>query len=267
LPIEETPEIPWEQDFTKWQKVEPTTAANPHPLQAAIDAAAKAGKTTIYFPRGVEKEAYVVRAPVRVYGSVNRIIGLNNILWIDGDSPQLPPGATVFVFENLKGPVVLERFFNILKYKGWKGLHDRYLFETKSDYPVVLRNLAHGACLHNKPSPGRTWFSEDATGYVRVGKGEKAWLRQYNPESPELPMCEVDGGQVWILGLKTEGRATHVVAKNDSFWCCTGTGMESFSKCWPGSWARRSSRPSSSSRRTSAPWTARHACPCPSSSA
>jgi hypothetical protein len=27
-------------------------------------------------------------------------------------------------------------------------------------------------------------------------------------------MIEVDGGQLWILGLKTEGRATHIIAKN-----------------------------------------------------
>jgi len=214
LPVEETPEIPWEQDLSKWVKVEPTSEALPHPLQAAIDAAAREGKTTVYLPRISKKDAYVVRAPVRVHGSVNRIIGLNNILWIDGDSPALPPGAVVFTFEDLKGPVVLERFFNILKYGGWKGLRDRYLFETKSDHPVVVRNLAHGACLHNKPSPGRTWFSEDVTGLVRVGPGEKAWLRQYNPESPDEDMCVVDGGQVWILGMKTEGRARHIVAKN-----------------------------------------------------
>jgi hypothetical protein len=214
LPIEETPEIPWETDPAKWRKVEPATAENPHTLQAAIDAAAAAGQTTIYFPRGVAREAYVVRRPVRVHGSVNRIIGMNNILWIDGDSPDLPPGAVVFTFEDLRGPVVLERFFNILKYKGWKGLRDRYLFETKSEHPVVVRNLAHGACLHNKPSPGRVWFGEDVTGHVRVGKDEKVWLRQYNPESPDDDMCTVDGGQVWILGMKTEGRARHIVARN-----------------------------------------------------
>ena len=27
-------------------------------------------------------------------------------------------------------------------------------------------------------------------------------------------MIEVDGGQMWILGLKTEGRSRHIIAKN-----------------------------------------------------
>jgi hypothetical protein len=79
---------------------------------------------------------------------------------------------------------------------------------------VVIRNLAHGACLHKKPAPGKTWFVEDMAGGRRAqfGPGEKAWMRQYNPESPDLDMCEVDGGQVWILGMKTEGRSRHIVA-------------------------------------------------------
>jgi hypothetical protein len=47
-----------------------------------------------------------------------------------------------------------------------------------------------------------------------VGPGEKCWARHYNPESPEEDMIEVDGGQLWILGLKTEGRARHIVARN-----------------------------------------------------
>lgn len=75
-----------------------------------------------------------------------------------------------------------------------------------------------------------------------------------------------EGQVMYFLSLEP-GHFKVFDTPNDSFWCCTGTGMESFSKCWPGSWARRSSRPSSSSRRTRAPWTARHACPCPSSSA
>lgn len=215
LPIEETPEIPWEENLSKWVRVEPEGSGQKNPIQTAIDAAAASKKTTVYFPRMAERrEAYIVRSPVRVYGSIRRIIGMENILWVDGESPDLPPGAVVFTFENLDGPVVMERFFNILKLGGWKGLQDRYLFETRSKHPVVVRNLSHGACLHNKPSPGRVWFSEDVTGYVRVGPGEKVWLRQYNPESPDIVMCEVDGGQVWILGLKSEGRATHIAASN-----------------------------------------------------
>lgn len=210
LPIEETPEIPWQTDLSKWVKVE---ADRPNSIQDAIDEAARYGKTTVYFPKIGKKNAYVISKPIRVHGSVNRILGMDNILWIDGES-DLTPDSVVFTFEDLSGPVVIERFFNILKLNDWKGLYDRYLFESKSKYPVVVRHLAHGACSNKKPSPGTTWFIEDIAGarMAQFGKGEKVWMRQYNPESPELNMCEVAGGQAWILGLKTEGRARHIVA-------------------------------------------------------
>jgi len=207
LPIEETPEIAWETDLSKWVKVEP----GPDGLQKALDAAAAAGKTTVYFPKIAEKGGgkYVLTAPVRVHGSVNRIIGMENILWID---EKLPVGATVFTFEDLKGPVVVERFFNMLKNGGWKGLKDRFLIENRSDQPLVLRNFAHGACDLKKPNPGKTLFIEDMATHLKIGKGEKCWARQLNPESPEEEMVVVDGGQLWILGLKTEGRSRHIVA-------------------------------------------------------
>jgi hypothetical protein len=49
---------------------------------------------------------------------------------------------------------------------------------------------------------------------LRIGPGEKCWARQFNPESPEKDMVDVDGGQLWVLGLKTEGRSRHIVARN-----------------------------------------------------
>ncbi len=209
LPIKETLEIPWEMDMAKWVKVAPGEDG----LQAAIDQAAAAGKTTIYFPKiGKKQGKYVLTQPVRVHGSVNRIIGMENILWI---SPKLPIGGVAITFaEDLKGPIVFERFFNVLKYGGWKGLRDRYLFESKSKYPIIVRNIAHGACRLKKPNPNQTWFLEDIATHLRMAKGEKVWARQLNPESPKANMIEVDGGQLWVLGLKTEGRATHVLATN-----------------------------------------------------
>ncbi len=206
LPIEETLEIPWEKDLSKWVKVE----LGNDKLQAAIDEAAKSGKTTIYFPKTEsKKDKYVITKPVRVHGSVNRIIGMENILWID---KALPVGATVFEIEDLKGPLVIERFFNILENGGWKGLRDRYLVENRSDQPLVLLNFAHGACDLKKPNPGKTLYIEDVVTHLKIGKDEKCWARQLNPESPEADMVNVDGGQLWVLGLKTEGRATHIAA-------------------------------------------------------
>ena len=216
LPIQETPEIAWEENLSKWQKVELGTDT----LQAAIDAAVAGGKTTIYFPKASGKEEkYVITKPVRVHGSVNRIIGMENILWID---KKLPVGATVFEIEDLKGPLVIERFFNILENGGWKGLRDRFLIENRSDQPLVLLNFAHGACDLKQLNPGKILFIEDVVTHLKIGKDETCWARQLNPESPDADMVRVDGGTLWLLGLKTEGRATHIAALNGAKVECLG---------------------------------------------
>jgi hypothetical protein len=215
LPIQETPEVPWETDLTKWVKVAWSKAGEDigEALQGAIDQAAKEGKTTVYFPRRARTHEYpkFTRA-IRVHGSVNRIIGMSNIIDIADPSGQLQGGQAVFTFEDLTSPaVVVERFFLL---GGWKCPRGVAMFENKSGKAVVIRNLGHGG-LHKKPSTSGEWFIEDVPVIgLRLGPGEKCWARQFNPESPEPDMIEVNGGHLWILGLKTEGRARHIVARN-----------------------------------------------------
>jgi len=216
LPIKETPEVPWETNLTRWVRVEWSKAGEDcgEALQSAIDQAAKEGKTTIYFPRRARTYDYPkLTRPVRVHGSVNRIIGMENLIDIADPTGRLQSGEqAVFTFENLTSPsVVVERFFLL---GGWKGPRTMSMFENKSSKAVVIRNLGH-AGMHKKPSTTGEWFIEDVPVIgLRIGPGEKCWARQFNPESPQEDMIEVDGGQLWILGLKTEGRATHIIARN-----------------------------------------------------
>ena len=215
LPIKETPEVPWETDLSKWVKVNWSKAGEDigEALQGAIDRAAKEGKTTIYFPRHACTTEYPkFTRPISVHGSVNRIIGMSNIIDISDPSGKMAAGQAVFTFENLTGPaVVVERF---LLLGGWHCPLNVSMFENKSGKAVVIRNLGHRG-MHKKPSTSGEWFTEDVPAIgLRIGHGEKCWARQYNPESPDGPLIEVDGGQLWILGLKTEGRVTHIMAKN-----------------------------------------------------
>jgi hypothetical protein len=215
LPIKETPEVPWETDLTRWVKVEWSKNGQDigEALQGAIDQAAKDGKTTVYFPRRARTYDYPKFArPIRVHGSVNRIIGMSNIIDIADPDGRFQGGQAVFTFEDLTSPaVVVERFFLL---GGWKGPKKAYMFDNRSGKALVLRSMGMSGLL-KKASPGGECFIEDvpASGLF-VGPGEKCWARQYNPESPEANMTEVDGGQLWVLGLKTEGRARHIVARN-----------------------------------------------------
>ncbi len=227
LPIKETPQVPWETDLSKWAKADwgkPSEDMS-DALQKVIDDAAAAGKTTLYFPRRQGKYEYPkICKPIRVHGSINRIIGMENIVGIDGDpsgqlmptgfdTPPLPAGKALFTFEDLTSDsLVIERFFSL----GQRKKHGLVaMFENKSGKTIVIEHLCLDGII-KKPGGTGEWFIEDVSpdrdGTLFIGKGETCWARQFNPESYQRPMIEVDGGQLWNLGMKTEGRAAHLIA-------------------------------------------------------
>ena len=218
LPIKETPEIPWESDLTKWAKVEWTKNGEDlsAALQTTIDNAAKDGKTTLYFPRKPHGYDYPkLTQPVKVHGSINRILGMNNILDVTDPSGKFKTGTSVFTFEDMKSDAfVVEQFFLL---GGWKSPEYVIMFDNKSGKAMVLQSIAHNSITKNPSTSGECFIEDVApgrSGTLKIGPGEKCWARQFNPETPKPDMIEVDGGQFWLLGLKTEGRATHLVAKN-----------------------------------------------------
>ena len=55
---------------------------------------------------------------------------------------------------------------------------------------------------------------EDAGGKWRVGEHQSVWARQLNPETKGIPEIVNDGGQLWVLGLKTEYLSTKIENRN-----------------------------------------------------
>lgn len=215
LPVEETPEVPWEEDLSKWIKIDNSGGKDvTQALQKAIDEGVAAGKTTIYLPR---KGKSLITGPIRVHGSINRIIGMADLIDVADPNGAFKgdDAPAVFTFENLDSDVmIVEQFFLI---GGWNVPGYVTMFENKSKATIVLKSVGVGGTT-KKPNPGGTWFIEDMSpsrqSTLEIGKGETVWARQYNPETPEIEMIHVDGGQLWLLGLKTEGRATHLHAEN-----------------------------------------------------
>jgi hypothetical protein len=213
LPIQETPEVPWETDLSKWIKVdladgEDVTAA----IQHAVDEGASHGATTLYFP---SNNKYRISGPIRIHGSINRIIGMSSIVKVEDPREVFKDGTAVFNFEDLTSDVlVVERFFLL---GGWDVPSYVNMFENRTDTVIVLKNVNQRGQT-KKPHPGSTWFIEDFSpgreGTIHVGEGERIWARQLNTESPRVDMTHVNGGQIWILGLKTEGRVRHLVVEN-----------------------------------------------------
>lgn len=213
LPVEEAPEVPWQPDPAKWivfqGKVPDITAA----LQQAIDAGVAEGRTTLCL---LAAKGSKITGPIRVHGSIDRIIGMTGLVDVADPAGTFKDGSrAVFTFEDLTAPaLVLERFFLL---GGWDCPRYAVMCENRSRKPIVVRNCGIGGQL-KKAEPGGRWFIEDVSpsrgNTLRIGTGERVWARQFNPESPQADMIEVDGGSLWLLGLKTEGRATHVVARN-----------------------------------------------------
>ncbi len=219
LPIEPTPVVPWETDLDKWVGIGDGSADGKlgkditAETQAAFDRAAEKGATTVYFRKG----KYHLSAPIRVHGGVNRVIGMSSelnfkpteALSVDGD-------GSVFTLDGLKSDtIVLERFF---LFGGW----DRpavCVMDNRDAATVVVKNLGWTGHRFKRDRPGGRWYIEDVAGSRKgswtVGEDERLWARQLNPESSQTPMIVArDGGRVWVLGFKTEGRATHVIAEH-----------------------------------------------------
>lgn len=215
LPVVETPDVPWPDDLAQWVKVpwtkpgEDVSAA----LQDAIDRAARAGRTTIYIPRHPGTYEYPrLSRPIRVHGSVNRVVGMSNIVDVSDPAGRLAAGEAILTFDDVRAPaVVVERFFLL---GGWKGPAGAFAFDNRSGKALVLRNLGTSGKLKKPATGGRCFIEDVPVPGLHVGPGESCWARQYDPEAPRDDMIVVDGGALWILGLKTEGRARHVVARN-----------------------------------------------------
>lgn len=237
LPVKETPQVPWEAP-EKWVSVKkfgpPKTielipqkggprrqvADWSEPLQRAIDS----GATTIYFPNqqggspgnvasedraATQSAPYGFYRPVRLRGKVQRIIGCeadfaklvsNNEVPTDYQ-PELRP---VFILEDGDAPaVIVERF------SSW-FLPIR--FEQRSSRSLVISSLSFYD-LETQPGSGDVFLDDVRSKTIQV-RGSKLWGRQVNIEGQNEPRLLCDGGDVWILGLKTENDATVGLVRN-----------------------------------------------------
>ena len=82
------------------------------------------------------------------------------------------------------------------------------LFDNQSKADLILKNVGIDGQMKTA-RPGNRTFIEDVSpsryNTLRIAKGEEVYARQFNPESFKTNMIEVDGGLLWLLGLKNRG--------------------------------------------------------------
>ena len=190
LPIEETPEVPWDNPKT-WAIVD-RFGADPtgnRDSSTAVQRAIDSGATTIFFPG-----FYVFEKPVIIRGKVRRVLGTG--AWIDYNRKSKPD---FIVADGAAKVVVIEHFAPI---------NGGIRIETNRT--LVLRSIETEFTYQGK---GKLFLEDIATGNVRLKAGQRMWARQLNVENEGTHLTN-DGGQVWVHGYKTERGGTLLHTKS-----------------------------------------------------
>lgn len=220
LPIVETPSVPWDE-LAKWASV--TDFGPPkqitlvrksdgkkynredwsEPLQKAIDS----GATTVYFP--YRQSGYGMYGTVHLRGNLQRLIGLetDSSMLVNSNQEKTDyqdDARLVFVMADGTAPAVVVERFNT-----W---YAATRFEQRSKRTLVISSMSTYD-IHTEPGSGDVFLDDVRTKEIRVNRS-RLFGRQVNPEGWEEPRILNDGGQIWILGLKTENAPTICVTRN-----------------------------------------------------
>lgn len=188
LPIEETPEVPWEADLSKWANVDAYGAKGDGKTDdsAAVQAALSSGKPVVYFPKAV----YRLGAPVEIPATVQRMMAfygsVNGVLSVSEASAQA---------------LFLEDFGTS------SGTNIRHL----APRTLVLSHL-HCNYANENERPGAKVFINNCNGLGktdRVFVNGRFWVRFMNTEWKMSPNFTCNRSDMWVFGYKVEGRMTN----------------------------------------------------------
>jgi len=210
LPVEDPPRIPL-PPASEWANVKDFGAAGDYKTDdtAAIQKAIDAGKSVVYFPFGL----YVVRDTLHIRGAVQGFLGPCYIVprgFKDADQ-RSPDFKTVVPFEGTRRPafrledggpdtVVMDSLLAMYGDAYWA-------FDHASTRTWVLNSCYIGAYINTVP--GGKAILNDFSGEVHI-KGQRVWVRNLNTETYVHTHNTNQGGDLWILGIKTEKDRTIV---------------------------------------------------------
>jgi len=186
LEIKEPPMIP-QQPVTEWANVDDFGADPTGSIDsaAAIQRAIDSGAKTVFLPG-----SYRLTRTVILRGAVCRIIGLGGWLDYNGEaSPDLR-------IEDGESPIVIEQFASI---NG--GM------EINTNRTIVLKSVSDCDLKFTDRCVGGDLFLEDFVTHDLHVKRQNVWARQLNVENEGTHLVN-EGGNLWVLGYKTERGGT-----------------------------------------------------------
>ncbi|MEM6883993.1 MAG: glycoside hydrolase family 55 protein [Verrucomicrobiota bacterium] len=175
-------------------------------IQAAIDAAAQAGKKKLFFPYGGvpthKGNHYRLMSKVRLHGSVQEVDFLFAALHVGEEGG--------FIVDEGKSPAVV--FQRIGMVWGSRGT----LIHHKANRDLVIRDFDHGHTVpYNNLGSTADVYMENVAPVAKgeLGpfiKGQNVWGRSIDPEHSGVHFHN-NGATVWILGFKTEKNGINVL--------------------------------------------------------
>jgi hypothetical protein len=179
-------------------------------IQKAIDTAAERGASTVYLLGGKRGDPnwYRLAHDIRIHGSVQRIMGFGfaRLLAAAGPGGARNRGnPPLFIVEDdPKAPKTL--IFQCLHVFGGGG----FGIDVRSPHRTVVIRAGDGRLTAREDTKV---FLSNCVGRMALDKGATIWARQWNTEGGgrgPVSNTQNDGGQLWILGMKTEGVSTKV---------------------------------------------------------
>ena len=188
LPVEDTPDIPWETDLGQWANIEDFggTAGDGSDDAAALQAAIDAGATTVYIPNRIKagsEKRFNINQPVYIRGNVRRLVCFGSPLNFVGGK---------FVVENGTYPEI-----EFIGFHSW----ERMKMEHNTNRTLVIKSSS----FEVKANVSGKIFIEDMTGTVHINTPDyQIWARQINTESNDYSNVINKGSDFWALGVKAE---------------------------------------------------------------
>jgi hypothetical protein len=177
-------------------------------FQKAIDEAARKGASTVYIlgGRGRDPDWYWMKQDVRVHGSVQRIMGFGFVRILGGSSkePNYPENLAKFVVDEDPNGAKTVVFQHLQVFSPWPS----FGIEARSPGRTVVCRTTGGTVIARSKT---TVFMTNCVGHCYQEPGSTIWARQWNTEGgPEKLKVNTrnDGGQLWVLGMKTEAVST-----------------------------------------------------------
>ncbi len=210
LTVKESPEF-HTNDFGRWANVDDygaTPADSSDDDAPAIQAAIDSGAEIVYLPNG----GYHISRPVILRNQVRKFMGMQSSLAANSGFQ----GSAMIQFDGGDADNVVVEHIRLGSPPDTSGMNANILHNSTKG--LVIRHFDAGGlgtggapAYTNSAGASGDMFWEDVIGRgIRVNAPQSFWARQLNAEFGDLPLVENLGGNLWILGMKTEGEMTTI---------------------------------------------------------